>query len=130
MPTHSFGIKADIRDNICYLDEQTVIYPVGSNLVIHMIETKTQRFLQGTEKSEGITSVAVSPNRKFVAVAERAPEGERATCTIYDLVAFKRKKVRDCRRRNSRAPKCAAPHVPFTPSRTIPARCCQLRWPR
>jgi len=94
VPTHAFGIKADLRDNICYLDEQTVLYLAGSNVVVHSIDQKTQRFLAGTEKSEGITAVAVSPNRKFVAVAERAPEGEKATCTIYDLVAFKRKKVR------------------------------------
>ena len=42
---HTFGIKADVKDNICYLDEQTVIYPAGHNVVIFNTEQKTQKSL-------------------------------------------------------------------------------------
>ena len=93
-PRHVFGIKADVKDNICYLDEQTVLYPAGSNVVIFNTEQKTQKFIPGTEKSEGITALAVSPNRKYVAVAERSSEGEKAQVTVYDLHTLKRRKVR------------------------------------
>lgn len=92
-PRHAFGIKADVKDNICYLDEQTVLYPAGSNVVLFNSEQKTQKFIPGTEKSEGITALAVSPNRKYVAVAERAAEGEKAQVTVYDLLTLKRRKV-------------------------------------
>jgi len=92
-PRHTFGIKADVKDNICYLDEQTVLYPAGHNVVIFNTEQKTQRFISGTEKTEGITAIAVSPNKKYVAVAERAPEGEKALVTVFDLHTLKRRKV-------------------------------------
>lgn len=92
-PRHTFGIKADVKDNICYLDEQTVLYPSGNNIIIFNTEQKTQKFIAGTENTEGITAMAVSPNHKYVAVAERAKEGEKAQVTIYDLHTLKRRKV-------------------------------------
>ena len=92
-PRHTFGLKADVKDNVHYLDEQTVLYPAGHNVVIFNIEQKTQRFISGTEKTEGITAIAVSPNKKFVAVAERAAEGEKALVTVFDLHTLKRRKV-------------------------------------
>ena len=69
---HVFGLKPDVRGNVWYLDEQTVLYPAGHNIVIFNTEQKTQKFIAGTEKTEGITAMAVSPNKKYVAVAERA----------------------------------------------------------
>lgn len=107
-PRHTFGIKADVKDNICYLDEQTVLYPAGHNVVIFNTEQKTQRFISGTEKTEGITAIAVSPNKKYVAVAERAPEGEKALVTVFDLHTLKRRKVR-CDREPARIVQRAAP---------------------
>ena len=93
-PRHTFGLKADVKDNVHYLDEQTVLYPAGHNVVIFNTEQKTQRFISGTEKTEGITAIAVSPNKKYVAVAERAAEGEKALVTVFDLHTLKRRKVR------------------------------------
>jgi len=92
-PRHVFGIKADVRDNTSYFDEQTVLYAAGNNVVIFNSEQKSQKFIPATEKSEGITALAVSPNRKYVAVAERAAEGEKAQVTVYDLHTLKRRKV-------------------------------------
>jgi len=93
-PRHVFGIKADVKDNTSYFDEQTVLYAAGNNVVIFNTEQKSQKFIPGTEKSEGITALAVSPNRKYVAVAERGVEGEKAQVTVYDLHTLKRRKVR------------------------------------
>ena len=90
---HVFGLKPDVRGNVWYLDEQTVLYPAGHNIVIFNTEQKTQKFIAGTEKTEGITAMAVSPNKKYVAVAERAAEGEKALVTIFDLHTQKRRKV-------------------------------------
>ena len=89
-PRHCFGLKADVADNICYLDEQTIIYPSGSNCILFNIDQKSQRFIPGTDKSAGMTSLAVSPNRRYVAIAEK---GEKATITIYDLNTLRKKKV-------------------------------------
>ena len=87
-PRHTFGLKADVKDNVHYLDEQTVLYPAGHNVVIFNIEQKTQRFISGTEKTEGITAIAVSPNKKFVAVAERAAEGACPCILPCDALAL------------------------------------------
>lgn len=89
-PNFVFGLKSDVSDNICYLDEHNVIYPAGSSVVIYNIQQKTQRFIHGTEGSQGFTALAVSPNRRYVAIAEKA---ERASVTIYDLHSLKKRKV-------------------------------------
>jgi WD40 repeat protein len=87
---HVFGIKGDVADNICYLDEQTIVFPTGSNCILYNIDQKSQRFIPGTDKSPGITAMAVSPNRRYVAIAER---GEKAIITIYDLHTLRKRKV-------------------------------------
>ena len=89
-PRHVFGLKADVTGNICYLDEQTIIYPAGSNCILYNIDQKSQRFIPGTDKSSGMTAMAVSPNRRYVAIAEK---GEKATITIYDLHTLRKRKV-------------------------------------
>ena len=71
LPRHVFGLKGDVKDNFAYYDEQTVVYPAGHNMIIHNLEQRTQKFLTGTEKTDEITAMCVSPNKKFVAVAEK-----------------------------------------------------------
>jgi hypothetical protein len=40
----------------------------------------------------GVTTLAISPNRRLVAVAEKTPE--RGIVTLYEVATLKRKKVR------------------------------------
>ena len=86
-----FGAKGDVRDNADYLDETTVLYAAGNQIVLHHVESNTQRFIPGAPDGEGITALALSPNRKFLAIAER---GEKATISVLDLTTHaKRRKV-------------------------------------
>jgi hypothetical protein len=85
-----FGLKGDVKDNIHYLDEHNILYPAGSNTVIYNIESKTQRFIPITEKCEGITAMAVSSNKRNLAIGER---GEKTMCVIYDLHSLRRRKI-------------------------------------
>ena len=87
---HAFGFKSDVANNIWYLDEQTIIYPSGSNCVLYNIDQRTQKFIPGTDQSNGMTALAVSPNRRYVAVAEK---GEKPSITIYDLHSLRKRKV-------------------------------------
>ena len=87
---HIFGLRGDVKDNIHFVEESTIIYPVGHTVVSYNVETKVQRFTPGSPESEGITALAVSPNKKFLAVAERADKG---TISVYDLQTLKRRKV-------------------------------------
>ena len=51
---HIFGLRSNISGNINYLDEQTVIFPSGNLLVRFNLEFKQQRFISGTDKSQGM----------------------------------------------------------------------------
>eukprot|EP00049_Salpingoeca_infusionum_P018833 m.358992 g.358992 ORF g.358992 m.358992 type:complete len:1196 (+) comp18362_c0_seq1:186-3773(+) len=88
-PAHVFGLKSNVADNICYLDEQNILYPAGSSVVIYNVAQKTQRFIHASDESQGFTALAVSPNRRYVAIAERATH---AAVTIYDLHSLKKRK--------------------------------------
>ncbi|EDV23339.1 uncharacterized protein TRIADDRAFT_27651 [Trichoplax adhaerens] len=85
-----FGIKGGVTSNVNFLDEQTVIYPAGSNCILYHIDQKSQRFILGSDKSQGMTAIAISPNRRYIAIAER---GDKPTITIYDLHTLKRRKI-------------------------------------
>jgi ABC-type uncharacterized transport system permease subunit len=90
MCRHVFGLRGDVKDNIHYIDEANIVYPAGHNIVLYNLETKQQQFIQASADSESILALAITPNKRFLAVAERC---EKGTVTIYDLQTMKRRKV-------------------------------------
>lgn len=92
---HIFGFNADVMDNMHFIDETTVVYPAGHTIVILNTETQKQNFVFGSNHGaslpeNGITAIDLSPNKRFVAVAER---GERAALVIvHEINAEKRRK--------------------------------------
>ncbi|PIK39548.1 putative cilia- and flagella-associated protein 57 [Apostichopus japonicus] len=90
-PRHSFGLKGDVSGNVCFADEQTIVYPSGANTLLYNIDQKSQRFIPGSDKSTGTSAMCVSPNRRYVAVAEKG--AEKASITIYDLHSLRKKKT-------------------------------------
>jgi len=88
---HVFGLKADVRNNVHFHDENQVIYCAGHNTVQYFMEHKSQRFFAGNEGTVGITCLAVSPNKRYLGIAEKSPD--TAMVTIYDLVTTKKKKT-------------------------------------
>ncbi|KAM7541122.1 hypothetical protein Aperf_G00000038958 [Anoplocephala perfoliata] len=89
--SRAFGLRVGVSNSILFRDEQTIIYPCGSNLVLFNLERKSQKFIPGLEKSNGMTAMAISPNRRYVALAEKTKEGP--CVAIYDLASLKRKKI-------------------------------------
>jgi len=87
---HIFGLKGDVAGNVAFIDETNIVYPSGASIVLYNIDQKIQRFITCSEKSEGITAMALSPNGKFCAVAEK---GSKATITIFDLHSLRKKKL-------------------------------------
>lgn len=75
------GLKADVTDNIFFLDDNQVVYPAGHNIVIYHIEEKTQKTYPCIEGSEGVTAMALSKNRRTLAVAEKSDK--TPVVTIY-----------------------------------------------
>ena len=75
------GLKSDVSDNIFFLDDNQVVYPAGHNIVVYHLEDRTQKAYPCIEGSEGITSMAISKNRRTLAVAEKSDK--TPICTIY-----------------------------------------------
>ena len=78
---------------MCYLDEQSIIYPAGTNLVLFNIDQKTQRFMAFGTGGDGATALAVSPNKRYAAIAEKK---DKPTITIFDLQTMRKRKVLTC----------------------------------
>lgn len=78
-----FGVQQGVSGNVNYLDEQTVLFPSGNQFVRFNIDQKQQKFIAGSEKCSGMSAVAISPNRRYIAIAE---EGDKPQITIWDLV--------------------------------------------
>ena len=93
---HIFGLKSDVSFGLHYLEDNCVIYPAGHNIVLYSTDTKTQRFIHGSDVNgpQGRTEIcglAVSPNKRYVAVAERGVE--RGLINVYDVRTLKKKKT-------------------------------------
>ncbi|XP_019854181.1 PREDICTED: cilia- and flagella-associated protein 57 [Amphimedon queenslandica] len=92
---YSFGLKGEVSQNASYVDEQTIIYPAGRNLILFNTDQKIQRFLPfNLEGGEGASAMAVSSNRRYAAVAEKHPD--RPTVTVFDLHSMRKRKVLTC----------------------------------
>ncbi|XP_068095524.1 cilia- and flagella-associated protein 57 [Hyperolius riggenbachi] len=88
-----FGLRSQVTNNICYFDEQTIIFPSGNNCIKYNVDQKWQMFIPGSEKSQGMQALAINPNRRYLAMSEKCPD--KPTITIYDLASmpFKKRKV-------------------------------------
>ncbi|KAJ8350431.1 hypothetical protein SKAU_G00255610 [Synaphobranchus kaupii] len=88
-PHFVFGVQTGVANSLIYLDEQNILFPFGNNCVCFNIERKCQDFIQATQNSLGMLALAISANRRYLAVSER---GEQGTITVYDLLEKNRKK--------------------------------------
>ena len=83
-------MAADASNSLHWLNENTLLYPVGHTVTLCNTESKAQRFIQASPESLGIAALAITPNRKYLAIGEQAEKGQ---VTIYDLASLKRRKV-------------------------------------
>ncbi|CAM9162267.1 unnamed protein product [Pylaiella littoralis] len=90
---HLFGLKTDVKSNVHFVDEHLVVYPCGHSVVFLHVESRAQQLIGGTA-SAGVTALALTSNRRLLAVAEAAPnERGCATVNIYDAANLKRRKM-------------------------------------
>lgn len=62
-PSLFIGLEKRIRNNIHFLSDEEVVYPVGSVIAVHNFNVKKQKFIKLSEKGKNLTHVAVSPNK-------------------------------------------------------------------
>ncbi|CAM9459794.1 unnamed protein product [Ectocarpus sp. 12 AP-2014] len=98
---HAFGSCPDkVRDNICALDEERVVYVVGSRVAVRAPAdgsandgrsgSSRLEFLSTGLRVTRVTAVACSPDRRFVAacykaVVEEDPNQTAAYATVYHM---------------------------------------------
>ncbi|KAL2630593.1 hypothetical protein R1flu_015279 [Riccia fluitans] len=70
LPSHVFGIHGKMRDGVHFVDDTTIVYCAGHCVVWWKTEEKNQKVVCGTAETETMTAIALSHNRKHVAIAE------------------------------------------------------------
>ncbi|KAG5475450.1 hypothetical protein LSCM1_03570 [Leishmania martiniquensis] len=85
-----FGTNHDGKNCLHWLDDGSLVYPVGKTIVLQQPNSCTQRFLEAAYHSTAITAIAMSANKKFMAIAESGPHPQ---VQIIDTVTRKRRKV-------------------------------------
>ncbi|XP_075801896.1 cilia- and flagella-associated protein 57 [Microtus pennsylvanicus] len=80
---HVFGLRSHVANNIFFFDEQIIIFPSGNHCVKYNLDQKWQKFIPGSDKSQGMLALSISPNRRYLAISETVLE--RPTITIYEL---------------------------------------------
>ncbi|XP_074077759.1 cilia- and flagella-associated protein 57 [Macrotis lagotis] len=90
---HIFGLRARVANNLFFFDEQIIIFPCGNHCVKYNVDQKWQKFIPGSEKSQGMLALAISPNRRYLAISEVVQD--KPTITIYELssVPCRKRKV-------------------------------------
>nr|XP_030134824.1 cilia- and flagella-associated protein 57 isoform X1 [Taeniopygia guttata] len=92
-PVAVFGCRPRVAGGVCFLEERVVLHAAGAGCLRLHLEHKWHNFIPGTEKSRGVQALAVSPDRRFVALSEAA--GEQPVLAVYELTAerARRRKV-------------------------------------
>lgn len=75
-----FGVRQDVKDGLHHMDDTTCVWAAGKSIVVYNTQLGTQKFVSCTETCEGISAMAVSSNRRNLAVAE---SGETPCICIY-----------------------------------------------
>ncbi|KAJ3361066.1 Cilia- and flagella-associated protein 57 [Allomyces arbusculus] len=71
VPTTVFGARNSARDSFQFLDDQSLVYVAGGNVVVYSPQTRTQKFVPASQRDAVITALCVTRERHYLAVAER-----------------------------------------------------------
>ncbi|XP_059741156.1 cilia- and flagella-associated protein 57 isoform X4 [Bos taurus] len=83
---HVFGLRSHVSNNVFFFDEQIIMFPSGNHCVKYNVDQKWQKFIPGSDKSQGTLALAISPNRRYLAVSETVQD--KPVITIYELSAI------------------------------------------
>ncbi|CAI9739315.1 ciliaflagella57-likeassociated and flagella-associated 57-like [Octopus vulgaris] len=89
---HIFGLNSDVAGNLCYQDEQKVLYTCGSFYVVYNIDQKSQKCIVASETGLGISSFVISSNRRYIAIAE-VGDDKGPILSIHDIHANRKRKT-------------------------------------
>lgn len=90
-----FGLQSRLRQNVAFVDDHTICYPAGHYIVIYNLQDKSQKFISASLSASGISALAISPSKRFLALAETTnASGELGSVIhIFDLKTLRKRKV-------------------------------------
>ncbi|XP_064878214.1 cilia- and flagella-associated protein 44 [Oncorhynchus nerka] len=83
--THSFGYDCGRRANLQLLDERTLAFVAGNQLIFLDVRTKEQRYLRSCSGG-GIGTIMAHPSNRYFAVAEK---GDQPNIVIYEYPSLR-----------------------------------------
>uniref|UniRef100_A0ABL0EFU1 Cilia- and flagella-associated protein 57 n=1 Tax=Rhodnius prolixus TaxID=13249 RepID=A0ABL0EFU1_RHOPR len=84
------GLSTDIRGNLQLISDEILLYPIGKIIAIYNKSTHSQHYIKLCRSEKQINLIAVSPDRKYVAVAEKHGSPR---FSVYDIQTRKRLKL-------------------------------------
>ncbi|NXV71523.1 CFA57 protein, partial [Atlantisia rogersi] len=82
-PVAVYGCRPRVAGGVCFLQDQVVLHAAGTGCLRLHLQQKWHKFIPGTESSRGVQALAVSPNRRYLAVSETV--AEQPVVTVYEL---------------------------------------------
>jgi hypothetical protein len=81
-----------VRHGVLFVDDATIVYTTGSNIVFFDTENRSQKFFSPlTHPQSYITAIACHGDKKLLLVAEKTPS-RLPTLTLYELDGLNKKK--------------------------------------
>jgi hypothetical protein len=59
-----FGISGQVTDNISYVEDDSLVYVAGQNIVVYSAHERKQKFVISSEKSDGITAFTTGSSKR------------------------------------------------------------------
>lgn len=91
----ALGLNANVKNCLTFVDDHSLAYVCGHQVVIANTELREQAFILATNtyqhQSLGFTAIAACQSKKIIAVAEKVDPS--AIVTFYDAKTLRRKKV-------------------------------------
>lgn len=87
---HLFGLKADVKSNVHFVEEHLVVYPCGHSVVFLHVESRAQQVrkrererdsLDQTERQTHVSRPRKETDSVIVLWTGRSPTRARTTCT-------------------------------------------------
>ena len=90
----AFGLLPFVKNSISFCEDHQLVYVTGHQVCVLNTDSKDQNFItlgNHNSKSLGVSAIACSQIRKFIAVAEKTDH--LGIVTIYDSHTFRKKKT-------------------------------------
>ncbi|XP_060521926.1 cilia- and flagella-associated protein 57 [Cylas formicarius] len=85
------GLQTQVTGNLNFLSDDEVVYPVGAVVAVHNYTLKRQKFIRISDKGKNLTHIAISPDKKLIAVVETTEK--LPVVTLWCPESFRRKRT-------------------------------------